>query len=83
MTGPATRRGDRVEKHLGAGRAALKHSSPAFVIGLPSRPEGGVHGWNRLRVDATGCRTCQFCVVGGREAFPPFQGVEWQLSSRE
>lgn len=35
--GPATRRGDRVEKHVGAGRA-LTHSSLAFVIGLPSCP---------------------------------------------
>lgn len=60
VAGPAARRGDRVEKHLGAGRAALTCSSLAFVIGLHSDPAlqplrvvftaGTACGWRRRGV---------------------------------
>lgn len=33
-------------------------------------------------MDATGCLTCQFSPRM-RDVYPPFQGVEWKLSSRE
>ncbi|MBZ3875543.1 Eukaryotic translation initiation factor 4 gamma 2 [Sciurus carolinensis] len=79
VAGPAASRGDCVEKHLGAGRAALTHSSLAFVIGLHSdpalQPEGGVHSWTRPRVEATGR-----CINKELNAFFPHWAFAFVLS---
>lgn len=60
VAGPATRRDNRVEKHVGAGRAALTHSSLAFVIGLLSCPDGGC---SQLEPPAGGCDRVTYLSV--------------------